>query len=342
MRRDRALWKVLLAGVLVLLPGCKYIYGTAYPYLTVKHPQTGTDADLLIQVVQPPPGSPTLDNGRYPALIFIHGGGWSAGNRFDNGLDLEIKAAADKGFVATSIDYRLVAKTTDKQAVFPWPAQIQDVKCAIRWLKTQASRFNIDPNRIVLMGVSAGGHLAAMAAETPGEYALEAAECPHAASSDVAAAIAFSGVVDVETTWNRSRLVALQLLGLAGTGAPYTAGFSQLDSLTRDALLGADPVSSIGHSAAPVLLIHPQDDFVVPEENARRYFHALLDQGRAACLLLLDRGGHFTDTDGADAMQYARMQMYQWLDWQFKGAPSQTPCSAYPDTEHALTVPRYP
>lgn len=330
---------LLLTCVCLLTSGCKYVWGDAHTYLTVSHPSSGQDVHLKIQVMTPPEGAATLGNGRYPGLIFVHGGGWGSGSRFDNGFDTEIKTASERGYVAATIDYRLASKDASGNPVFPWPAQIQDLKCAVRWLKSRSAAFNLDPDSITVMGVSAGGHLAAMAAETPGRLDLEAPECPHDGSSDVAHAVVFSGVVDVETTWNLSGMVASQLLGLTGIKASTQRTFGELAVPVQDALLAADPVSAIGQSVSPVLLVHPRNDFLVPVGNARVYFQTLVEQGRPVCLLTLDRGGHFTGPDGADASRFARQQMYAWLDQQRNGSNGNALCEPSTDVEFALTVP---
>lgn len=330
---------LLLTCMCLFSGGCKYVWGDAYTYLTVPHPSYGRDVHLKIQVMTPEAGTPTLGNGRYPGLIFVHGGGWGSGSRFDNGFDTEIKTASEKGYVAASVDYRLAGKDASGNPVFPWPAQIQDLKCAVRWLKSRAEEFNLDPDSITVMGVSAGGHLAAMAVETPGRLDLEAPECPHDGSSDVAHAVVFSGVVDVETTWNLSGMVASQLLGLTGITASTRPAFSELTVPVKDALLAADPVSAIGQAGSPVLLVHPRNDFLVPVGNARVYFQALVERGRPACLLTLDRGGHFTGPDGTDASRFARQQMYVWLEQQLSGSSGNSLCEPFTDVEFALTVP---
>lgn len=330
---------MLLSSIYIPLSGCKYVHGDAYTYQIVQHPRTGAEVNLAIQVVAPPTDAPTLENGLHPGLIFVHGGGWASGGRFDNGFDQEIKRASEKGYVAASIDYRLATRDKDGQTIFPWPSQIQDVKCAVRWLKSRATEFRLDPERIAVMGVSAGGHLAGMAAETVGRTDLESPDCVHAGDSSVAVAIVFSGVVDVETTWNGSGLVASQLIALTGISASPHSSFAGLDEPARAALLDLDPASAIGQADTPVLLVHPVDDFLVPVNNARQYFQALVAEGRAACMLTLDRGGHFTGADGSDANRFAKARMYQWLEHWFMDTNPAMACAHYPNVEHALVAP---
>ena len=97
-----------------------------------------------------------------PLLVWIHGGSWQMGNRAFPVADFFTNA----GFALASIDYRLTGRA-------PFPAQIYDCKAAIRWLRANASTYGVDPNRIVAMGHSAGGHLAALLGTTPDDPRLQ-------------------------------------------------------------------------------------------------------------------------------------------------------------------------
>lgn len=106
----------------------------------------GGDIPLLLDVYIPetPIASPT------PAIVFIHGGGWRGGDKYPGG---KIRTLAKHGFVGVSINYRL-------SGVAPFPAAVEDCKCAVRWLRANAEKYNVDPDRIGVWGSSAGGHLA--------------------------------------------------------------------------------------------------------------------------------------------------------------------------------------
>ena len=88
-----------------------------------------------------------------PGLIFIHGGGWSGGDK--KVYRVHASRYAQRGYVAVSIAYRFSGEA-------PFPAAVQDAKCAVRWMRTQGKRYGIDPNNIAVLGGSAGGHLAMM------------------------------------------------------------------------------------------------------------------------------------------------------------------------------------
>src|SRR5262245_1443263 len=99
---------------------------------------TGGEQKLTLDVALPKD-----DQSARPALVFIHGGGWAAGNK--NGLQVAIREAATKGYVAVAVGYRLAPKN-------PFPAQVEDVKCAVRWMRAHADELKLDPTRIGAIG----------------------------------------------------------------------------------------------------------------------------------------------------------------------------------------------
>ena len=108
----------------------------------------GGGEDLKLDIVRP-----AGDAKRLPCIVFIHGGAWRAGSRAAHHDD--IRRMAGLGFVAATVDYRLAP-------AHPFPAQVQDVKCAIRFLRGHAGQYGLDPDQIAVWGISAGGHLALM------------------------------------------------------------------------------------------------------------------------------------------------------------------------------------
>ena len=120
-----------------------------------------------------------------PLLVWIHGGGWFMGNK--DGCPLMYLAA--KGYVVASINYRL-----SQHAVFP--AQIEDCKAAIRWLRANAAKYHIDPSDVGVAGGSAGGHLVALLGTTAGVKELEGKEGNLDQSSRVQYAVDYFGPAD--------------------------------------------------------------------------------------------------------------------------------------------------
>jgi len=126
-----------------------------------------------------------------PVMIFIHGGAWRSGKRSDY-LPYLIDYAK-KGFVTVTVSYRLV-----KQAIFP--AAVQDVNCAVKWIKSHAGEYGIDPDRVVLIGGSAGGHLALMVGYAGGEDVFNQ-DCLLETDNEVNAVIDLYGPVDLTTPY---------------------------------------------------------------------------------------------------------------------------------------------
>src|SRR5258705_1563769 len=115
----------------------------------------GSDTDLHLDIYKPT-GSAT----RRMAIVHFHGGGFTGGNK--NGLAARLQTMSGRGYVNIAAQYRLASNGAAR-----WPAQIEDVKAAIRWTRANASRLGIEPARIAVAGYSAGGHLALVAAGHP-------------------------------------------------------------------------------------------------------------------------------------------------------------------------------
>ena len=139
-------------------------------------------AALLADIARPTGGA------GLPVVLSIHGGRWYFGTRKDTGA-IDVRQWAGFGFFAMSIDYRLVTCT-------PAPAPYQDVLCAIRWVHANAQKYGLDRNRIFLLGMSAGGHMASLAA-TLGEGKFPKAGGWDEYPSTFRAAICVSGTYDL-------------------------------------------------------------------------------------------------------------------------------------------------
>ena len=125
--------------------------------------------------------------GTAPVVLYAFGGGWMSGNRHQI-VVLDLLRLVDRGYAVVTADYRW---STD--AIFP--AQIHDVKAALRWIRAHAGEYGLDPNRVAILGPSAGGHLAALAGTSGGAWPLEGATpatWPEA-SSDVQAVVDYFG-----------------------------------------------------------------------------------------------------------------------------------------------------
>ena len=200
---------------------------------------------------------------RAPIVAFVHGGGWSTGHHFG-----EIRYAhplAARGYVTATLTYRLAPEA-------PWPAAIEDTKCAVRWLRHHAGELGGDPDRIVICGGSAGGHLSALVALTPGEYEGDGGW--EEASSAVAGAFLLSPAVDLE-----------RLAGAAPAIADYFG----------DDVTNASPLNRVHRDSPPIVTLTGTDDVVTTPEGIVSFHAALEAAGVKERLELFEGGIHGFD-----------------------------------------------
>ena len=204
-----------------------------------------------------------------PAVVFIHGGGWSAGDK-RGGAEFFTRLL-DFDYVVISLNYRLAP-------AFPYPAQIQDVKCAIRYLRANAAAYGVDPARIGAMGTSAGAHLAAILGVT--EAVAEWDTGPYLEqSSKVAAVVDFFGPADLTQP----------MPGLTSAIREEVFGAT---SPSDSVLAEASPVTYITPDDAPFLIIHGSLDDFVPVSQSEILLDRLLAAGVPAELVLVENGRH--------------------------------------------------
>jgi acetyl esterase len=188
------------------------------------------------------PSGPEL----HPALLVIHGGSWNSGDKAE--MSVASESFAEAGFVSFAVDYRLAPAST-------YPAQVDDLQTAVRWIRAHASRYHVDPNRVGAFGVSAGGHLASLLA-TLGEG-------PTNVGARVAAAMSWSGPEDFTTI----------LGGLPGFG-PLDAFVGCSFAACPEKWREASPVSHVDPTDAPLLLANSSEE-LVPFSQATEMARAL-------------------------------------------------------------------
>lgn len=206
---------------------------------------------------------PSQVNGRWPAVVFIHGGGWTAGDKRETLPDLA--ALREAGFLVLSINYRLGPQ-------HKFPAMIEDAKCAVRFLRARAAAFNLNPDRIGVMGSSAGGHLSSLVGVAGAE-----------AGFDTGDYLSFSSRVQaVASLWAPSDLTV-----------PFPGGYDSRREVFApfDPAL-ASPVSYVSADDPPFLLVHGEEDPLVPISQAERMLERLRQAGVPAELLRVANAGH--------------------------------------------------
>lgn len=201
--------------------------------------------------------------GTVPVVVYVHGGGWSEGNRSDGVADSYAKPLVQKGIAFASVDYRLSQEAS-------YPAQNDDVSCAIQHLRNNATEYGIDPQRIILMGDSAGGQLVAL-------------EALKKNNQHIKAVVMLYGVSDL--LW--------QIIeGRGGNALNYLGGYNE--KLARQ----ASPVYQDLSQAPPFLLVHGSADITVPVEQSRYFTQQLRNFGREATYLEVVGAEHaFIGTD---------------------------------------------
>ncbi|HRJ26098.1 MAG TPA: alpha/beta hydrolase [Fimbriimonadaceae bacterium] len=198
-----------------------------------------------------------------PAIVFVHGGAWRDGRKDQPNPTLEALAA--RGFICVAIEYRL-------SPVARFPAQIYDVKAALRWIRREATTYDINPNQIGIWGISAGAHLAALAATSHG--AAELTERGATGDDSVQAVAFLFGTVDFASTLDWRDRYATRA-DLKGARAPETQllGVDPRSEPRLNRL--ANPAAFVRPGSPPFLVLHGTHDEVVPPEQSQILVDAL-------------------------------------------------------------------
>jgi acetyl esterase/lipase len=214
---------------------------------------------------------PEQATGPLPLIVWVHGGGWRGGNK-DH---CPAAPLVSKGFAAASINYRL-----SQHAKFP--AQIEDCKAAIRWLRANASNYHLDPNHIGAWGASAGGHLVALLGTTGDSNAFPSHGPNANQSSKVQAVCDWFGPTDflhlVPLTSKPNNPVALLL------GGPVQEN--------KEKAAQASPITYVAKGDPPFLIMHGDQDNVVPVTQSEEFTDALKKAGVEVTLRVLEGAGH--------------------------------------------------
>ena len=263
---------------------------------------------------------PASFRGPRPTVIYVHGGGWQSGGprlsgAFDNWPSV-LAAIAARGYVVASVSYRFIGEA-------PHPAAIQDVKASIRWLRANAGKYRVDPDRIMTWGGSAGGHLAALAATSCGVAALEPPadssgpprndkveqQTPGAARTDVQSdcvqgAVTWYGIFDF-----RNKPLGPPEKALLGCAA---------SACTEAQLASASPAAYLGPKTPPMLMIAGSEDHTVPPSQSKDFYAAMQARGLKSELMIIPGVDHSfigpTHEETRDASRAALARTIDFFD----------------------------
>lgn len=236
----------------------------------------------LLLDVQVPEGK-----GPFPTVIVVHGGGWVNGNKRTYVPPL-LPPLTAAGFVWFTIDYRLAPKAT-------FPAPMEDVHAAIRWVKAHAREYKVDGKRIALMGESAGGHLVAMAAVKAGK------------AEQVAAVVDFYGPHDL--------LRRAKDRGEIGPNVTRLLGIPEkMDEAAVAKVTDASPIRYVRKGLPPFLFIHGTKDAQVPYEQSPMMCEAMKRAGNRCEVYTVEGGAHGVGAweKNPEQQEYKR-KMVEWL-----------------------------
>jgi acetyl esterase/lipase len=226
-----------------------------------------------------------------PAMIYIHGGGWRAGSK--NRVPAWVMSAVREGWLSVvSVEYRF----TD---VAPHPAQVNDCMRAIQFVRHNAAKWNIDPQRIGVTGGSAGGHLSLWVALHDNVADADSNDPVERQSSRVACAVSFAGPTD----WSLLRELEhkhpayRQLLG-------YEPG-TPADEMDAKATMDVSPISFASKDDPPVMLVHGDKDKIVPLKHARNMNERLKSVGVKTELVIIEGANHSVAGAGAQGAERA-------------------------------------
>lgn len=259
---------------------------------------TGGGRPLKLNIIRPknPPKTPM------PVVVWVHGGAWRAGSK-EGRRTLPL---AQRGYFTMSIEYRL-----SQEARFP--AQIEDCKCAIRWLRAHAKQYNIDPKRIGVWGSSAGGHLVALLGTSGGVKELEGKGGWQSHSSRVQAVCDFFGPTDFTRMSEGD-----SHMDHDAPNSPESQLIGGPVQQNKEACRKADPITYLTPDDPPFLVVHGEEDRTVPINQSELLHEALKKAGVDVTFVRVKGGGHGFRGNTDPTPQRIQELVVQFFDKQLK------------------------
>jgi acetyl esterase/lipase len=278
---------VFLAITLCGLTIYAYSWARQYQALADDEPEITLSPDSADLTYCSPDGAPLKMDLYFPSetaapwqvLIYAHGGSFTSGDKRKGSGVIDIPAMTARGYAVAAINYRLMPEN-------PFPAEIMDAKCAIRFLRAHAAEYQFKTEKIGLWGGSAGGHLVAMVGLTNGDPAFEVGEYLEQ-SSQVDAVVEMFGPTNLTAKfdWLQRWLLSRAF----GTDDP-----------SNDLLHRASPVYNVTSVAPPFLILHGEQDSAVPVTQGQELHQEFINAGAASTLVIVKNANHnFKPTGGS-------------------------------------------
>ncbi len=220
-----------------------------------------------LDVYVPRPISGAAATPPVPAVIYIHGGGWEGGDK--NSSVLRLLPYLEMGWAAVNVDYRAGPGTA--------PGAVEDSRCALRWVIRNARKYNIDVNKLVVTGESAGAHLALTTGMLPSSAGLDG-NCSGTEELKVAAIVSWNGIMDVVDLFEGPNQEGFAVRWLSGVPN------------SKDVARRVSPLQYVRAGLPAILTIHGDADSVAPYNQAVR-LHKALDEAKVPNQLLTIPGG---------------------------------------------------
>lgn len=263
-----------------------------------------------------------------PLIVHIHGGGWMGGNKYP----CPVVDMVNRGYAVASVEYRFSQK-----AVFP--AQIQDCQAAIRWLRANSQKYNIDPDHIGVVGGSAGGHLSALVGTAGGQKAFPLIGGNEDQSDRVQCVCDIFGPTNFATVIQQAEedKNVRNVFKFNTPGDPYSSLIGK--SLDADNQLtdSVSPIHFVSKTTPPMLILHGTHDALVPYAQSQELVAALKNQGVEVWLQTLPGAGHGGPAFGKPAIVKL---MRDFFDKHLKG--TMVKIELVPEADVAVEPPKPP
>jgi acetyl esterase/lipase len=210
--------------------------------------------------------------GSLPGLLYVHGGAWQKGDKSAAQDQPFLQALVEAGYLVAAVNYRLAPE-------YQFPAMIEDVKCAVRYLRANAVSLGIDPDRIGAWGGSAGGHLVSLLGVTDGDEGLEGDGGYPGVSSRIQAVVDMFGPTDLTVPFE-------------GRDADLRAAVFGTTDESATILRIASPVTYVTPDDPPFLILQGSEDPIVPPSQSQALYDLLQAAGVESTLVMVQNAGH--------------------------------------------------